>query len=109
MPTVRQEIILLLEDADRNAGDLSRMLRIPEKEVYLHLTSIARTVSSRGKKLVVLPFRCISCGFEFKSRTRFTKPGRCPVCKKTYVETPVYRIIPTNPSKTKGSNDRPDL
>ena len=75
------------------AGGLSRILRISEKEVIAHLSYVSRTVSRNGQTLAVLPFRCLSCGFVFKNRKRYTRPGRCPKCKKTHIETPIYGIL----------------
>jgi predicted Zn-ribbon and HTH transcriptional regulator len=34
----------------------------------------------------------MSCGYVFEERKRFTRPSRCPRCKKTHIETPVYRL-----------------
>lgn len=92
MPTIRQQMILLLKKKDMSALDLSRILGIAEKEIYTHLPSVGRTAASKGFRLVVNPFQCLSCGFVFKNRTRFSKPGRCPECKGTHVERPTYRI-----------------
>jgi len=92
MNTVRQKIIRLLEEEERDARELSQRVGIKEKEVYEHLAHIARTMKARKKKLSVLPFSCLSCGFVFEERRRFTRPGRCPKCKDSRVEYPLYRI-----------------
>lgn len=92
METVRQRIIGLLVETEMNARDLSQALGIREREVYDHLPHIARTVSAQHKRLAVLPFRCLVCGYTFKERKRFTRPGRCPRCKQGHVEWPMYRI-----------------
>ena len=92
MKTVRQEIIRLLEEEERDARELSQMLGIKEKEVYEHLAHIARSMKAQKKKLVVLPFSCLACGFVFSERRRFTRPGRCPKCRDSRVEYPLYRI-----------------
>jgi len=92
MNTVRQEIIRLLEEKERDARELSQRVGIKEKEVCEHLAHIARTMKARKKKLSVLPFSCLSCGFVFEGRGRFTRPGRCPKCKDSRVEYPLYRI-----------------
>lgn len=85
-------MIRLLEEAPRDARELSQRLGIQEKEVYEHLAHIARSMKARKKKLFVLPFSCLSCGFVFANRRRFTRPGRCPKCRDSRVEYPVYRI-----------------
>ena len=90
--TIRQQIFLHLYDAERTARELSKMVGISEKEVTAHLIHIGKTAASQGKALVVRPFECLSCGYLFKDRKRFTRPGRCPKCKGTHIETPIFRI-----------------
>jgi hypothetical protein len=90
--TVRQRIIRLLEQEELTARDISQTLGIREKEVYDHLTHISRTMSGRGRRLRVPPFACLACGYIFRERERFTRPGRCPRCKGTRIQTPVYRL-----------------
>ncbi len=90
--TLRQEMIRLLEQEPRDARELSQLLGIKEKEVYEHLAHIAKSVKAQKKKLVVLPFRCLSCGFVFEERRRYTRPGRCPICKDSRVEYPLYKV-----------------
>ena len=91
--TIRQQIIDCLIRQDMSAGDLSRAVGVREKEVALHLNHIGRSAAAKGKTLVIRPFECLSCGYEFKDRKRYTRPGRCPKCKSTHVETPTFRIL----------------
>ena len=91
--TIRQQIIDELKEYEMTARDLSQAVRIPEKEVVLHLSHISKTVAAQGNRLVIQPFRCQSCGYTFKERKRFSRPGRCPRCKDTHVESPVFRIM----------------
>jgi predicted Zn-ribbon and HTH transcriptional regulator len=90
--TVRRQIIELLLSEELTLRDLSQALSIPEKEVIGHLSHIARTVRNQGKKLTETPCACLSCGFVFDKRTRFTKPGRCPICKHSHIRSACYRI-----------------
>jgi predicted Zn-ribbon and HTH transcriptional regulator len=92
MHTIRQQIIALLIEEDMSAIELSQELRIPEKEVYTHLPHIARSLAIQGKKLLIQPSRCLNCGYIFRERKRFTRPGHCPRCKATYIQRPAYRI-----------------
>jgi len=92
MKTHRQEIIRLLEQGSLSARDLSRALSIREKEVYDHLQHVRRSMAGQGRKLVVRPFACLNCGYVFKERQRFTRPGRCPQCRETYLEEPLYAL-----------------
>jgi len=90
--TIRKEIAQLLSEDDLSARDLSQAIGIREKDVYHHLAHVARSVAARGKKLIILPFKCLACGYVFEERKRYTRPGRCPRCKKTHVEVPLYRV-----------------
>ena len=73
--------------------DLSQRIGIREKDVFAHLPHVARTAASMGKRLSIRAFRCLSCGYVFEDRKRFTRPGRCPGCKKSHIEPPAYRIV----------------
>jgi predicted Zn-ribbon and HTH transcriptional regulator len=90
--TIRQKIFLLLNDKEMTAREISQAIGIREREVYEHLPHIALSAMSQKRKLVVLPFRCMSCQYVFEERKRFTRPSRCPRCKKTHLETPTYRL-----------------
>ena len=92
MPTVRQKIIELLSDGEMDARELSREVSVREKEVYEHLAHIARSLAARGQKLVVNPAQCLSCGYVFKNRQRYTRPGRCPSCKNSHLLSPSFYI-----------------
>ncbi len=92
METIRQRIMTLLIDKEMDARELSQTMGIREKEVYEHLPHIARSVAAQRKKLIIQPVRCLACGYVFKDRTRFTRPGRCPLCKKSHLEEPKYKI-----------------
>ncbi len=90
--TIRQRLTEALMDREMTAHELSREVGIREREVVMHLPHIARSVASEGKELVVGWPRCLKCGFIFKNRSRFTRPGRCPRCRETHIESPRYAI-----------------
>jgi predicted Zn-ribbon and HTH transcriptional regulator len=92
MGTIRQEMILLIEEKQMTARDLSKELKISEKEVYTHLSHIQKTIKPLKKKLLVEPFQCQVCDFIFKERKRLTRPGRCPECKQGHISPATYRI-----------------
>ncbi len=85
-------MMTLLREEEMSARELSRAMGIREKEVYDHLSHIARSAVGQGKKLIVAPFRCLGCGHVFQDRKRFNRPGRCPQCKRSHIEEPMYRI-----------------
>jgi predicted Zn-ribbon and HTH transcriptional regulator len=86
-------MLALLNDKEMTAREISQAIGIREREVYEHLPHVARSAATQRRKLVVLPFSCMSCGYLFEERQRFTRPSRCPRCKKTHLETPVYRLL----------------
>lgn len=90
--TVRQQIISLLGDDELTSLDLSQLVRIPEKEVADHLYHISRSLHSQGKKLIVEPYHCMKCGYQFKKRERFDRPGRCPQCKGSHIRLALYHV-----------------
>jgi predicted Zn-ribbon and HTH transcriptional regulator len=92
MQTVRQQLIELLVDGEMDARDLSREVGINEKEVIEHLAHIARSLAAKGKKLAIRPAECLLCGYVFEKRQRFTRPGRCPRCKKSHLQSPAFFI-----------------
>ncbi|NNL76364.1 MAG: transcriptional regulator [Desulfobacterales bacterium] len=92
MPTVRQTIIDLLNASPMNARELSQRVGIQETEVTDHLAHIARSLEAKEKKLVIQPAVCLLCGYVFKGRKRYTRPGRCPSCKKSHIQSARFRV-----------------
>ncbi|WP_027367216.1 transcriptional regulator [Desulfocurvibacter africanus] len=90
--TERRTIMDLLRDEPMTAKDLSAEAGIAEKRVLDALEHIRRSAPSQGLRLVVEPARCRSCGFAFAKRDRLGKPGHCPMCKKTFIEEPKFRL-----------------
>ena len=85
-------MMMLLSDNEMSAKEISSTVGIGEKEVYTHLSHIARSVKYHRKKLVIKPAECLGCGYIVKKRNRFTRPGRCPICKSEHIRNPMYRI-----------------
>ncbi len=90
--TTREQIIRCLETEPMTARDLSKALRISEKEAYSHLPSIEKSIRHQKKQIKITPCSCLNCGFEFKDRKSFKKPGKCPECKKSRIEPAVFQI-----------------
>jgi predicted Zn-ribbon and HTH transcriptional regulator len=90
--TIRQRIIRLLELQTMTARDLSKVLKISEKEVITHLDHVAKSVQPQ-KRLVIRPCVCQQCGFEFRNRRRFTSPSRCPECRHEGITRPEFSIV----------------
>ena len=91
--TIREQMIHILEEEPMTARDLSKALRISEKEVYYHLPSIQKSIKHQKKQIKITQYYCLSCGFEFKDRKSFKKPGKCPECRQSRIEPALFEII----------------
>ena len=92
MQTIRQKIIDLLRLQEMDARQLSAQVGIREKEVAEHLSFIKRSLAARSEKLTIRPAECLLCGYVFENRRRFTRPSRCPRCKKSHLQSPAFYI-----------------
>jgi predicted Zn-ribbon and HTH transcriptional regulator len=90
--TIRHEILSALEQGPRSAGDISRAVRISEREVYDHLEHISMTASRSARHLIITPAECRKCGFIFSKRERLKKPGRCPLCRGEAIREALFSI-----------------
>ena len=90
--TLRQGMIALLKAEECGVRDISQALHIAEKEVGDHLAHIRRSLSTSHQTLEIRPSECLACGFVFKDRRRFSRPGRCPRCRRTRISMPRFRI-----------------
>ena len=90
--TIRQEIISCLEQSPLTARDISQAVGIKEKDVYHHLSFIEKTIKNYNKRIHIEPYHCLDCGFQFKKRKTFKKPGKCPGCKDGRIAPAVFRI-----------------
>ncbi|BES72817.1 transcriptional regulator [Marinobacter nanhaiticus D15-8W] len=84
--TIRQEILAVLEEVESNASDLSKSVRLTEKEIYAHLDELCKS-----GRVETIPAACNSCGYRFEDRRKARKPGKCPRCKSTRIDPPRFR------------------
>ncbi|HLV68307.1 MAG TPA: transcriptional regulator [Polyangiaceae bacterium] len=90
--TIREEIAAMLRDGAVTAAELSARIGVTERDLPEHLAHLERSLRGRSEQLVVLPARCVRCGFVFEARTRHKKPSRCPRCKSERIEPPRYSV-----------------
>jgi len=90
--TLRQLITAELEKGPMTARDLSKAIRISEKEAVAHMEHVARSLHP-PKRLVIEAAVCNKCGFIFSERRRFTNPSRCPRCRHEGIAPPAFRIV----------------
>lgn len=85
--TIRREIMQLLSHGEWTAGELSRAVHIPQKEVYGHLEHIMRSLKGN---FGIVPAECLACGFIFHKRKSVQSPSRCPLCKSEHIKDPAF-------------------
>jgi len=90
--TVRQMMIEILRTGPVSAKDISARVGIPEKDIFPHLEHIWKTLHHGSDRLLMEPAHCKSCGFVFHKRERFSKPGRCPACRGSFIDEPCFMI-----------------
>jgi len=102
--TTREKIIEILRSTNKplTADELAMVLGsdLTAKDIYEHLSHVAKTLRSRSKGLEVLvmePPRCRKCGYVFKDLDKPKKPSKCPRCKSEWISPPRFIIM----SKTK--------
>jgi predicted Zn-ribbon and HTH transcriptional regulator len=90
--TIRRQIVELIGEQVLSAREISAGIGISIKEVYGHLEHIHRSLVKRDHHLAITPAECKKCGFIFRKRERFNKPGKCPVCRSESIEEPLFSI-----------------
>jgi predicted Zn-ribbon and HTH transcriptional regulator len=86
--TVRAALREALRGHPRTALELSAAVGIPHKQIDDHLEHLRRS----GDALVVEPASCLACGFEFRDRSRTSRPSRCPKCKSERIDPPRFSL-----------------
>jgi predicted Zn-ribbon and HTH transcriptional regulator len=91
--TIRQHMVALLSEGPHSTRDLSKILGICERDVRDHFPHIARSLLPQKRKLVTIPCRCLTCGFVFSNRRRYSRPSRCPRCRGERIQEPNFQVI----------------
>ncbi len=91
--TLRQQMMAVLQEGEWDVRGLSQRLGIAEKDVIAHLAHVQQSLAAGGARLVIRPPYCRACGFVFKGRGRFTRPGRCPQCRQTRIAPPFFQVM----------------
>lgn len=87
-----EEALAHAPESGLTAKDLSGAVGIPEKDVAGHLEHLDKSLRGVGGRLEVLPAECIACGYVFRDRKRFSRPGSCPNCRSTRIDPPAFRL-----------------
>ncbi len=92
--TARQRIFNILKATQEplSAKDISFLAHVSEKDVHIHIDHLRRSAKSGTYRLEMVAAHCLACGFEFAKRERATSPGRCPLCKSSRVNPPLFLL-----------------
>jgi transcriptional regulator len=90
--TVREALREALRKGPVGAKELSAEVGIPEKDVSLHLQHVERSAKKGAEKFILIPARCLGCGFTFSQRTRLSTPARCPSCASERIDPPQFEL-----------------
>jgi hypothetical protein len=95
MLTRRERIIEILEGTDEplTAQDLCLVLDVRSRSIiYEDLDHIAKSVSAKGKQLLVKPASCGKCLYTFSVKKTAKPPSKCPKCKSQWILAPSFII-----------------
>jgi predicted Zn-ribbon and HTH transcriptional regulator len=88
----RRDLVEILKQRSLSAHELAELLQVPVKEIHEDLAHLQRSLKHLPYRLEVEPASCKKCGFCF-AKDRLTKPGKCPVCKQTWIAEPRIHIV----------------
>jgi predicted Zn-ribbon and HTH transcriptional regulator len=91
--TIRASLERILRRQPMDTLELAREIGVREAELPEHLEHLERSLRSRGERLSLEAPVCLECDFEFGERRRYTKPGRCPECRRRRITRPVFSIV----------------
>jgi predicted Zn-ribbon and HTH transcriptional regulator len=87
----RKDYIAMLRDRPASLSQLAAVLGTGVKTVEHDLEHLLRSLRNTSCQAVITPARCRKCGFLFQ-RDKLHKPGRCPVCRSTWIREPRISI-----------------
>ena len=90
--SLRERIIDMLREREMSVSEICRELELdPEraKDVYSIIRSLPKILKRKGERILMLPPKCVSCGFEFKN----VRASRCPKCKGERISEARFKIV----------------
>lgn len=90
--TPRQKIRELLQEAPHSLREISQTLHLSEKQILAALPHVEKSLPPLGLRMGRVPAVCRRCDHIFKDRSRFAKPGKCPICKGSTIASPSFFI-----------------
>ena len=78
--TFRKTLIDILTVQPRSVSSIARELGLKRGDVEEDLRHAIRSARASGRRVLIEPARCRSCGFTF-GEEKLSKPSRCPSCR----------------------------
>ena len=78
--TFRKSLIDVLATQPRSVSSIARELGLKRGDVEDDLRHAIRSARASGRRVLIEPARCRSCGFTF-GEDKLSKPSRCPNCR----------------------------
>ena len=78
--TFRKSLIDVLAAQPRSVSSIARELGLKRGDVEDDLRHAIRSARASGRRVLIEPARCRSCGFTF-GEDKLSKPSRCPSCR----------------------------
>ena len=78
--TFRKTLIEVLTAQPRSVSSIARELGLKRGDVEDDLRHAIRSARASGRRVLIEPARCRSCGFTF-GEDKLSKPSRCPSCR----------------------------
>ncbi len=88
---IRKDLVAMLFNNPRTAADIARELDVTPKDVERDLQHLFKTLKKTDYRIIVHPGVCLKCEFRF-SRSKITKPSKCPKCRSTWIDAPLVEI-----------------
>jgi predicted Zn-ribbon and HTH transcriptional regulator len=87
----RKDLIELLLDHPLSVNDVARLLDEPPNRVADDMYHLRKSLKSSPYREVITPAECKKCGFVFP-KDKLRKPGKCPLCRGTWISEPLLGI-----------------
>ena len=87
----RRDLVPLLLDKKMSLSEIARVVREKPQDVIEALAHLAKSSRHGDYELVMDPAECRKCGFEFGT-DKFSKPGKCPQCRSTWIFEPLIGV-----------------
>ena len=92
--TFRKSLIDVLATQPRSVSSIARELGLKRGDVEDDLRHAIRSARASGRRVLIEPACCRSCGFTF-GEDKLSKPSRCPNCRGERLFEAQIRVLDT--------------